>query len=155
MLASCIQGNHSDLQLYVNDVQSKKYAVDKPITNSINFEDYTYDSENMRDPFVPIRPEDPGGGICQNIVHERDVLESLPLETLAYVGSLQQNNEYWALISTHDGTVYRRKTDDYIGNNNGRITKITESSIELLEKIWQKNSGCIDQTTVLTFDLKK
>lgn len=153
ILASCNQGNITDLQVYVTDIESRKHAHIKPLPPPSEYEAYAYKENNLRNPFNPGAqkgPENPD--TCPNSVHERDALEEFPLESLAMVGSLQLSGKRWALISTQDGTIHRRKTYDYVGNNNGQITKITEKSMELLELISDRTIGCIKRVTILTLN---
>lgn len=49
------------------------------------------------------------------------------------VGTLEQNDETWALIKTKDGTIHRVSPGNYMGQNDGKITRISEDKIELIE----------------------
>jgi type IV pilus assembly protein PilP len=155
LLSACDQNADSDLQTYVADVQARKYAGIEPLPEVLNYASYVYDKNGMRDPFIPTNNTTDTrwvlGTPCAEVTRKRDALEDFSLEALAMVGSLEQDGERWALIRTQDGTVYRRKTLDYMGKDNGQIRNINERSIELLELISQ-GEGCIKKTTILTMN---
>lgn len=154
ILVGCSQNNVSDLQAYVSDIQNKKYTGIEPLPNMVSYATHIYDQTDQRNPFVPVRdgPSGEDDKVCNNADRTLDALEDFPLDSLTMVGSLQQHGERWALIRSQDSVVYRRKTNDYIGQNNGRITRIDESSIELLEQIPDKNIGCFKKITVLSLN---
>lgn len=49
------------------------------------------------------------------------------------VGTLQQHDMIFALIKSPDGTLYRVKAGNYLGQNFGKINHISESEVKLLE----------------------
>ena len=65
------------------------------------------------------------------------------------VGTLSQKNGVWAIIKAPDGLVYRVKRNNYLGQNYGRITKISEDKVELTEIVpdglggWQERSASL------------
>ena len=56
------------------------------------------------------------------------------------VGTLQQKKEIFALVKTPDNNLFRVKVGNYLGQNFGRITAISESDIKLKE-IVQDSGG--------------
>ena len=65
------------------------------------------------------------------------------------VGTLSQKNGMWAIIKAPDGLVYRVTRNNYMGQNYGRITKISEDKVELTEIVpdglggWQERSASL------------
>ena len=55
------------------------------------------------------------------------------------VGTLQQQKETFGLVKA-DATVYRVKVGNFIGQNYGKVTDITDTSINVKEKV-QDGSG--------------
>jgi len=148
--SACNQNNVSDLQAYVTEVKAKPQSSIEPLPNVLSYASYAYDDTDLRNPFIPLTtPPIDDITLCTEINRARDALEDIPLEALTLVGSLEQDGVRWGLIRTQDGTIYRRKPNDYIGKDNGHITQITETSMELLELIPQ-GSGCVKKTTILT-----
>lgn len=60
-------------------------------------------------------------------------MEAFPLDALKFVGTLQQDNEVWALIELPNQGITPVQIGDYMGHNYGRIVSIKNDSIELIE----------------------
>lgn len=56
-------------------------------------------------------------------------LEAYSLNSFEFVGVVGDNNRIDAVFVAPDGIFYRAKIGDYIGQKNGRITRIEESGI--------------------------
>jgi type IV pilus assembly protein PilP len=56
------------------------------------------------------------------------------------VGTLSQKRDVFALIKTPDNNLYRVKSGDFMGQNFGRITGITESTVILKELVQDSGS---------------
>jgi type IV pilus assembly protein PilP len=151
VLSACDLGNVNDLQAYVAGVKSRQYAGIEPLPHILGGVPYSFNVNGQRDPFNPIEHKTISVAQCTRATRRRDALEGFPLQTLTMVGSLERDKERWALIQTQDGGIHRRKVNDYVGEDNGQIKKITENSIELLELISQ-GGGCVNKTTILTLN---
>ncbi len=68
-------------------------------------------------------------------------LQSYPLKSLQFVGTLEQNGQIHAYIMTPDNMVYEAKEGDIIGNNYGKISKIDPTQIEVIEKYTQSGKS--------------
>ena len=56
------------------------------------------------------------------------------------VGTLQQKKVMHALVKSPDNNLFRVKAGNYLGQNFGRVTAITETTI-MLKEIVQDSSG--------------
>ncbi len=147
-LAGCGTDEFSDLQDFVKtsgaDMRGKIEAPPevKP------YEPFTYDNSSvppLPDPFKPrkpakIAPEHPGGGGMEPPKHHKEELEDFPLESLKMVGFLYIHNTANAVISAPDGKLHHVKAGNYMGQNFGQITSVTETEIKLKEMV-QDSSG--------------
>ncbi|MGH6630029.1 MAG: pilus assembly protein PilP, partial [Burkholderiales bacterium] len=70
-----------------------------------------------------------------------------PLESLQMVGTLEQKRVYYALIKTPDKNLYRLKVGNYLGQNFGVITAISDSAVTLKEVIQDSSSGSWTERT--------
>lgn len=59
-------------------------------------------------------------------------LEAFPLDSMRMVGSVRRGGRPYALLRV-DNLLYQVKAGDYLGQNYGKITQITESEITLRE----------------------
>jgi type IV pilus assembly protein PilP len=57
------------------------------------------------------------------------------------VGTVDMEDIIWGLVKTADKTIYRVKVGNYMGQNHGQVTSITEDKIELTEIIPKKPRG--------------
>ena len=77
-----------------------------------------------------------GGSALQPDPNRRkEPLEEYPLDALKMVGTLTRGKRALAVIQAPDGTVHQAIVGNHLGQNFGRITKISEDKIELIEKI--------------------
>jgi len=77
--------------------------------------------------------------ISPELARRKEVLENFPLDTVSMVGILHKNNSMVALLKV-DKLLYQAKVGNYVGQNYGRITKISDTEIALRE-IAQDASG--------------
>ena len=60
----------------------------------------------------------------------REPLEAYPLDSMSMVGSMVKTGRQYALLKV-DNLLYQVKSGDYLGQNYGKITKITEGFVSL------------------------
>jgi type IV pilus assembly protein PilP len=105
------------------------------------YEPVPYKAFDQTDPFSSTKIElvtksasSAGGGLKPDFNRPKEPLEAYPLESLKMVGVLQQRKASFALVKADVG-LYRVKVGNYMGQNFGLITTITESQIQLRELI--------------------
>lgn len=151
-LSACGEPNVSDLQQFVDDTAARQQGTIPALPKASTYETYTYDETKLRDPFTrhaPPRVATQYTGISPNFKRKRDILEQFPLDTLSMVGSLEQGGNRWALIKASDGTLYRMKRGNYIGQENGRILSVSENRLELQEIVSDGLGGWIKRKSSL------
>jgi type IV pilus assembly protein PilP len=143
-LAACGGEQHSDLKKFVKDSDNLPRGHIPPLPEVKPYEPFTYDAFNLTDPFKPRKIEPPktagAGGLQPDFNRRREPLEAYSLENLKMVGTLQQKKEIYALVKTPDNNLFRVKVGNYMGQNFGHITAISESDIKLKE-IVQDSGG--------------
>ena len=81
-------------------------------------------------------PESVAGGLkAPDPNRRKEPLEAYPLENLKMVGTLQQKKDIYAVVRTPDNRLFRVKPGNFLGQNFGRITGISESAIKLKELV--------------------
>lgn len=141
LLAGCVNRDMSDLQGFVEEVKSRPAAGIEPIPEIKQVIGFVYTAKNRRDPFT--RQEDDAvateavleNGIRPDPNRRKEELEVYSLDSLRMVGTLEQDEQTWGLLKTSDGTIHRVAPGNYIGLNDGRITRISEEKIELIELV--------------------
>ena len=147
-------GDMDDLDSYINEVKARPGGRIEPLPEITPYEVFTYiaDAEGLRSPFVPDTPQAAGpaaGGMSPDPDRPAEFLESFPLDTLRMVGTLDINETVYGLVQTSDGLIHRVVPGNYMGQNDGRITNITESEIVLVEIISDGIGGYIERDAAI------
>jgi len=151
LIVGCSGENLNDLHQYVKEVKAKQKGRIEPLPEIVEYPTYAYDDSKLRDPFIPPAPKrmatsDPS---LRPDHHTPDVLEQFPLDTLQMVGSLEQSGHRWALIKAQDGTLYRTTAGRYMGQDNGKITRVTETQVVLQEIVPDGLGGWVKPEAVI------
>lgn len=156
VLGGCASNNQSDLAAYVKQIKSRKAGHIPPLPEFKSYESYSYNPEKLRDPFKPGTTEasihaagSSKGGPEPNLSRNKEPLEAFPLDSLKYVGVLQKGDTMWGIITAPDGFVYRVQVGNYMGQNYGRVLKITASQIDIRELVSNSAGGWTEQKAVL------
>ena len=151
VLASC-SSEIDELKSFVRDSEKGLPRRIDPLPPVKPFEPFTYEGFDLPDPFKPRKLSAPkeggGGGIAPDLNRRKEPLEAFPLEQLKMVGTLSQNKETYALVRA-DKTLYRVKKGNYMGQNFGLITDVTESEIKLKEIVQDSAGDWAERQSVL------
>ncbi|HHO67593.1 MAG TPA: pilus assembly protein PilP [Gammaproteobacteria bacterium] len=156
-LAACSSSNTEDLQTYVEQVKSRQHARIDPLPEFAPYETYLYQASNARDPFTPPSYSRPSrgravasnNGLAPDLNRAREPLESEPLDSLRMVGTLEKAGDTWALIRMSDSTIHRVQPGNYVGQNYGKIVRITESEVEVTEIVPDGLGGWMERQASL------
>jgi len=156
-LAACQSNQHGDLDQWVKKVKSEQKGHVKPLPEVKPYQTFTYHDKDLRDPFKPYVPEAERKRQAQSNTtlrpdqnRRREALEAFSLDSLKFVGTLEKEGQTWALVSAPDHTVHRVKVGDHMGQNYGKITRITENKISLREIIPNGLGGWVERDAALT-----
>ncbi len=130
-LAGCSSAD-SGLQQFIQQTEAQPGGPVPPLPEVKPYETFVYDDQSLRSPFVP--SEAPGvNSVRPDSKRPREFLEQFPLDTLRMVGTLRIGGTTYGLVQTKDGIVHRVTVGNYMGQNDGHITGITPSKIDLTE----------------------
>jgi len=155
-LASCGGGSMADLRSYVAGIKTRPGTPIEDLPPIQPYVVYTYPCDGAIqcvDPFEPFflappnkpqcEPDCPvaDNGISPDFDRNREELESYPLDALRMMGTLEKGEQFWAILRGPDSIIHRVQVGNFIGQNNGKITGISEDRIELLEIIPNGRGG--------------
>ena len=144
LLAGCT-GGMSDLQQWVAQEKAKKGPPVPPLPVLKTFETFVYQDQDKRDPFGPSLEEQREAQVGANgplpDKHPREQLENYPLDSLKMVGTIGIGAAIEGLIKDPDGVIHRVHINNYMGQNNGKITTVAEDHIDLVELIPNGSGG--------------
>ena len=149
-LCGCGGEQFSDLRQFVKDSGEGLRGRVDPIPEVRQFEPFAYNAFDLPDPFKPRKTSADartGGGPHPDLDRRKEALEAFSLETLQMVGTLEQKQVRFALIKTPDNNLYRVKSGNYVGQNFGVVTSISESVVTLKEVIQDSSSGSWTERT--------
>lgn len=158
LLAACSPvNNFSDLEAFVNEVNSRPSAPVEPVPEFVPYEGFIYGAASLRSPFdIPLVVDTESGQVLSQDVEpdfERipDLLENQSLSELTMVGRMTSNRGvYEALIEDGFGEVHRVGVGDYMGRNYGRITQISDSQLNMIEIVPSGSGGWVERPQTLT-----
>lgn len=159
MLFACSGGDHEDLRQWMNEASKDIKGKIPPLPEVTPYEPVPYDAGNQIDPFKPskIEPEKKeggGGGVQPDLNRPREPLEAYPLESLKYVGVIVKKKAGYAIIQT-DGSLFQVRTGNYMGQNFGVITKISESEVSLRELVQDSAGDWVERVSTLLLQEKE
>lgn len=140
-LSACGGDDLEDLKSFVENAGKDAQGKIEPLPEIKAYEPFTYSAFDLPDPFKPRKLSTGGGGGVQpDLTRPREPLEAFSLETLAMVGMVSKGGVIHAVIRTPDKAIYHVKKGNYLGQNFGLITQITDSEVTLRE-IVQDSAG--------------
>ena len=147
LFLSACGGEQQELAQWM-DQQRKEVKPDvQPIAAPKKFDPQAYLAGDAVEPFstqkltVAIKQEarQPNSLLSAEVNRRREPLEAYPLDSVSMVGSVNKLGKPFALLKV-DKLLYQVKLGDYLGQNYGKIIKITETDVSLRE-IVQDASG--------------
>ena len=147
LLTAC--GGQEDMDEYVQQTKARKPTPIEPLPEIKPFSPMAYQHSDQRSPFIEPQPETSSRvdaktkPDCAQIVanREKEVLERYSLASLSMKGSIGKQGQLWALIRTPDGQAVRVGLNQYMGLDQGRVIKITNTHVDLMETV-PDGKGC-------------
>jgi type IV pilus assembly protein PilP len=124
------------------------------------FTPFSYNGKGGADPTSPVKIVDAtaaaggAGHFKPDLERRREALEAFPLDTLRMVGTLRRTNETFALVQA-DRSIFRARVGNYIGQNLGRITAITDSEVQLKETVQDASGEWVERNAKLELQESK
>jgi len=139
LLAGC-EAENQELQAWMEQQRREVRPQVQPLAAPKKFDPVPYANALKADPFstqklsVAIKQEtkQPNSLLAAELNRRKEPLESFPLDTMTMVGSVSKAGRPFALLKV-DALLYQVKPGDYLGQNYGRITRITETEVALRE----------------------
>jgi type IV pilus assembly protein PilP len=159
LMAGCTTMGTGDLPQWVAEQRAQAKPRVKPISEPKPYVPlaYTGNPQTDLDPFsaerlTKIIDRDRGNTGCQNLMEQernrrKEPLEAFPLDVMSMVGSLDRAGQRVALVRV-DKLLYQVRTGNYLGQNYGLVTQVSENEVTLRE-IDQSGAECIERVATL------
>jgi type IV pilus assembly protein PilP len=154
-LAGC-GAEQEELQQWMEQQRREAKPNVEPLSAPKKFTPQTYNALTGVEPFsmqkltVALKQEtrQPNSLLAAEINRRKEPLEAYPLDSMVMVGSVVKSGRPYALLKV-DNLLYQVKAGDYLGQNYGKITRISETDIALREIVqdaageWIERSGAL------------
>jgi len=150
VLAGCTTSGQDELLAWMQAERNAIKPQVKPISEPTKFIPQTYSGEQMMPPFSGEKLASVMRGSPSTVVlnssliqpelnRRKQPLEAYPLDAMSMVGSIRSQGQLVALVKV-DNLLYQVRAGSYLGQNYGRVNKITETEVTLRE-IVQDSAG--------------
>lgn len=157
-LVACTPTLHDDLTAWMSEQRSTVRPRVEPIAEPAAYVPSNFIGLGAVSPFsedkltVLLRAQAASPSISSLIATElnrrKEPLELVPLDTLSMVGLLNRGAETVALVRS-DNLLHQIRVGNHLGQNYGRVTRITETQITLREIVQDAAGEWIERTTTL------
>ena len=139
LLAAC-EGETQELQAWMDQQRREVRPRVQALAAPKKFDPVPYANAQLLDPFssqklsVAIKQEtrQTSSLLAAELNRRREPLEAFSLDMMTMVGSVSKAQRPVALLRV-DNLLYQVKAGDYIGQNYGRVVRITETEVTLRE----------------------
>lgn len=150
LLTGCFGSKDAELQQWMVAQKGNTTAKVVPIAPPKKFIPQAYTQQAAMEPFnnqklLQALRKDSSQSVANlalispELARRKEALESYPLDAVSMVGVLNKKNALVALLRV-DKLLYQAKVGSYVGQNYGRITKISDTEI-ILREIAQDAAG--------------
>lgn len=149
-LSGCGGSGMEDLQTFVAETGKDAQGKIEPLPEVKVYEPFAYGAFDLPDPFKPRKLSTGGGGGLQpDLARPREPLENFSLETLKMVGMMTHKGAIHAVIKTPDNAIYHIRKGNYIGQNFGLVTHISDGEVTLREIVQDSAGDWSERTSTL------
>jgi type IV pilus assembly protein PilP len=160
LLAGCT-GEQQELNAWMEQQRREVKPNVQPLSPPKKFDPQPYAALSGVEPFstqklaVALRQEtrQPNSLLAAEINRRKQPLEAYPLDNMMMVGSVVRGGTSFALLRV-DNLLYQVKPGDYLGQNYGKILKITETDVALREIVQDAAGEWIERMSALQLQEK-
>ena len=154
-------GEQGELTQWMDQQKRDVKSSVQPMSPPKKFNPQAYVAVNGVEPFslqkltVALKQEarQPNSLVGGELNRRKEPLEAFPLDTVTMVGSVTKAGRPYALLRV-DRLLYQVKPGDYLGQNYGKISKITETELTLREIVQDAGGEWIERITALQLQEK-
>lgn len=159
ILLGCGPTGEDELRQWMVDQRATTKPRITPLSEPKQFQPQAYTVENGVEPFNQtkltqalrrdsVQIASNATLIAPEMARRKEPLEAFPLDAMAMVGSLNKTGTPTALLKV-DNLLYQVRVGNYLGQNYGKITKISETAIQLREIVQDATGDWIERTASL------
>ena len=156
LVLSACGGEQDELQTWMDHERQTVKPNVQPLSAPQKFNPEAYAGLDGIEPFstqkltgaLKQEAQQPNSVVAAELNRRKEPLEAYPLDSMSMVGSVQKQGRPYALLRV-DSLLYQVKAGDYLGQNYGKILKITETEISLREIVQDAAGEWVERPTTL------
>lgn len=159
LLGGCSSASDDELQQWMVQQKNQTFPKVKPISEPKQFKPEGYNQVTEFDPFsnkklaMALKKDGAqaalnGALLAPELARRKEPLEEYPLDAIALVGSMQRAGQPVALV-TVGKLLYQVRPGEHLGQNYGRVTKITETELTLREIVQDATGEWVERMASL------
>lgn len=154
-------GDQTELQTWMDQERQQVKPNVQPLSPPQKFNPQAYVGMEGVEPFASqklagaIKQEtrQPNSAVAAELNRRKEPLEAYPLDSMSMVGSVSKQGRQFALLRV-DNLLYQVKVGDYLGQNYGKITKISETEVGVREVVQDAAGEWIERPSALQLQEK-
>ncbi|MCX7227271.1 MAG: pilus assembly protein PilP [Burkholderiales bacterium] len=163
-LLGCGAANQGELTQWISEQKSQTRARVAPIAEPKQFQPQAYTPASAVDPFSnqqltqALKREGAtvSAGtalLAPELARRKEALEAVPLDAMAMVGTMVRAGQSVALVKV-DRMLYQVRPGHHLGQNYGRVVRITETELSLREVVQDATGDWVERTASLQLQEK-
>jgi type IV pilus assembly protein PilP len=159
LLTGCTSSSEDDIRQWMVEERNQTKPKVTPIPAPKQFKPEAYTNVTAIEPFSNQKLTQAlkrdssqvaanGALVAPELARRKELLEAYPLDAMVLVGSILKSGQPVALLKV-DNLLYQVKPGNYIGQNYGRVTKITETEVTLREIVQDAVGEWIERVATL------
>jgi len=159
VLSACSGSSEDELHDWMAQQKSQTFPKVKPLSEPKQFKPENYSEVTEFDPFsikkLTLALKKDSVQASSNVAllepelsRRKEPLEEFPLDSIVLVGSMVRDGKPVALVMVGK-LLYQVRVGEHLGQNYGRITKITETEVSLREIVQDAAGEWIERTASL------
>lgn len=153
-LSGCgVSSGTQDLKSFVDEVMNQPRGVIEPLPVFEPYEAFSYSATGLRSPFdLPVNLEEvvkqttPESDIQPDLIRSKEQLEQYSFGSFSMVGTIKlEDDQLWALISVPDSGIHKVKEGYYMGQNHGKVIRVSSQRIDVIEIVPNGVGGWLER----------
>ena len=159
LVSACSSSGQEELQEWMNEQRAQTKPKIQPIPEPKKFTPQAYNQESATDPFSnqkltqalkreSAQSTSNAALVAPELSRRKEPLEAFPLDAMKMVGMLMKDGNPVALVKV-DNLLYQVKPGMYLGQNYGKIMKVSETEVVLREIVQDAAGEWIERPATL------
>ncbi len=164
LVVACGPSRDEDIRQWMLEERNQTRPKVEPIPAPKQFKPESYNNAAATEPFSKEKLTQAlkrdssqamanGALVAPELARRKEPLESFPLDSMALVGSIIKTGQPVALVKV-DNLLYQVKQGSYLGQNYGKVVKISETEVTLREIVQDAVGEWIERIATLQLQEK-